>query len=57
MQGEASGLVVTAEGCVVSREQPVPCVDDLGVLRGDGLFESRLVVDGQSQLLDEHLTR
>ena len=31
--------------------------DDLGVLRGDGLFESLLVVGGQAQLLDAHLAR
>lgn len=31
--------------------------DDLGVLRGDGLFESLLVLDGQAQALDEHVAR
>lgn len=55
--GDGLGLLVTAGGRVVSREQPLLRADDLGVLRGDGLFESLLVVDGQPQLLDAHLAR
>jgi 4-amino-4-deoxychorismate lyase len=31
--------------------------DDLGVLRGDGVFETTLVVDGVPRDLDEHLAR
>jgi len=31
--------------------------DDLGLLRGDGIFEAFLVVDGRPDLLDAHLAR
>jgi len=31
--------------------------DDLGVLRGDGIFETLLVRDGAAWLLDDHLQR
>ena len=50
-------LLVNAEGHLVPRDQPCLRADDLGVLRGDGLFESLLVVDGRPQLLEEHLAR
>lgn len=50
-------LLVTAEGRLVPRDQPWLRADDLGVLRGDGLFESLLVADGEPQLFEEHLAR
>ncbi|MFF1553310.1 hypothetical protein ACFVX3_20015 [Rhodococcus erythropolis] len=31
--------------------------DDYGITRGDGLFESSSVVNGQMQALDAHLSR
>jgi 4-amino-4-deoxychorismate lyase len=42
---------------VVSAETPILRADDLGVLRGDGVFETMHVRDGQPFLLDEHLDR
>jgi 4-amino-4-deoxychorismate lyase len=36
---------------------PILCADDLGALRGDGVFETLHVRGGQPWLLDEHLTR
>lgn len=51
------GLVVDADGKVRDRDQPFLRADDLGVVRGDGVFESVLVVDGRVDLLDEHLDR
>jgi len=55
--GEVLGLLVNAEGDVIPRDSPVLRADDLGVLRGDGVFERLLVVDGRPDLLDEHLAR
>jgi 4-amino-4-deoxychorismate lyase len=54
---ECPGLLVDAEGSVVQRDRPVLRADDLGVLRGDGVFETLLVVAGRPDLLEEHLTR
>jgi 4-amino-4-deoxychorismate lyase len=51
------GLLVTADGRVAPRDEPLLLADDLGVLRGDGLFETLLVVDGEPQALDEHIAR
>ena len=42
---------------VVPAETPVLRADDLGVLRGDGVFETLHVRDGAPWLLDEHLAR
>ena len=42
---------------VVPAETPVLRADDLGVLRGDGVFETVHVRDGEPWLLDEHLVR
>jgi 4-amino-4-deoxychorismate lyase len=54
---EALRLLVTAAGEVASRDQATLFADDLGVLRGDGLFKSLLVVDGRAQALSEHVSR
>lgn len=51
------GLVVDADGKVHDRDQPFLRADDLGVVRGDGIFEGLLLVDGRADLLDEHLDR
>jgi 4-amino-4-deoxychorismate lyase len=37
--------------------EPLLRPDDLGVLRGEGVFETTLVVDGHPRDLDEHLVR
>lgn len=42
---------------LVDPETPVLRADDLGVLRGDGVFESLHVRAGKPWLLDEHLAR
>jgi 4-amino-4-deoxychorismate lyase len=42
---------------VVSADTPILRADDLGVLRGDGVFETLHVRGGQPWLLGEHLAR
>jgi 4-amino-4-deoxychorismate lyase len=42
---------------VVPADVPILRADDLGVLRGDGVFETMNVRDGRPWLLDEHLAR
>lgn len=42
---------------VVPADSPILRADDLGVLRGDGVFESMHVRNGRVWLLDEHLDR
>jgi 4-amino-4-deoxychorismate lyase len=42
---------------VVPADTPILRADDLGVVRGDGIFETMHVRDGQAWLLDEHLAR
>ncbi|MEF2976050.1 aminodeoxychorismate lyase [Subtercola sp. YIM 133946] len=41
----------------VAADQPVALATDLGITRGDGIFETITVVDGIPQALDAHLTR
>lgn len=52
----ASRMAVFGRG-VVSPEEPVLRGDDLGVLRGDGLFETMHLRGGRPWLLDAHLAR
>ncbi|GAB3995107.1 hypothetical protein GCM10029992_11440 [Glycomyces albus] len=42
---------------VVDSDEPILCADDLGVLRGDGVFETINVREGRAFLLDAHLDR
>lgn len=42
---------------LVDPDAPILTADDLGVLRGDGIFETLLVRGGQPWLPDEHLQR
>ena len=42
---------------LVPADTPILRADDLGALRGDGIFETMHVRDGQPWLLDKHLTR
>ncbi|WP_354637909.1 aminodeoxychorismate lyase [Kitasatospora camelliae] len=51
------GTLVRLDGTVLDRSRPALCADDLGVLRGDGVFEALLVTDGRPVLLREHLDR
>lgn len=50
-------VVVRLDGTVTDRSAPLLKADDLGVLRGDGVFESVLAVDGRPWNLEEHLSR
>ncbi len=45
------------DGTPVDPRRPFLRPDDLGVLRGEGVFETTLVVDGLPRDLDEHLVR
>ncbi|MFJ1706087.1 aminodeoxychorismate lyase [Kitasatospora sp. NPDC088346] len=53
----SAGTLVRLDGTVADRALPLLRADDLGVLRGDGVFEALLVVDGRPRHLDEHLAR
>jgi 4-amino-4-deoxychorismate lyase len=55
----ASGPPVVAllDGTLLAPETPLLRPDDLGVLRGEGVFETTLVVDGVPRDLSEHLAR
>jgi len=49
-------LAVLGTG-LVDAGRPIVRADDLGLLRGDGIFETLLVRQGAAWLLDEHLER
>lgn len=49
-------LAVLGRG-LVDPTEPVLRADDLGVLRGDGIFETVRIRDGRAVLLTEHLVR
>ena len=50
-------LIGLLDGRLVPADQPLLRPDDAGVVRGDGVFETTLVVGGVPRDLDEHLTR
>lgn len=50
-------IVATLDGAVSAADQPLIHSDDLGLLRGDGVFETTLAVDGHPRDLGEHLAR
>lgn len=52
-----SEIVVTLDGQVVDAARPVVRADDPMVVRGDGVFETVLVRDGRTCLLEAHLAR
>ena len=52
----AAGWRCWTEPCSIP-ETPLLRPDDLGVLRGEGVFETTLVVDGEPRDLDDHLVR
>ena len=49
-------VVLLGRGAVPA-DTPVLRGDDLGVIRGDGIFETMHVRDGRAWLLDQHLAR
>ncbi|MBM9466612.1 aminotransferase class IV [Nakamurella leprariae] len=50
-------LVALLDGTVLPGDAPLLRPDDSGVLRGDGVFETTLAVDGVARDVDEHLRR
>ncbi|WP_018686784.1 aminodeoxychorismate lyase [Actinokineospora enzanensis] len=50
-------VLALLDGTLVDPEAPHIRVDDLGLVRGDGVFETILVVDGTPRELDPHLDR
>lgn len=50
-------VLALLDGTLADPAAPVLRADDLGVLRGDGVFETVLVVDGAPLELDAHLAR
>jgi 4-amino-4-deoxychorismate lyase len=50
-------VLVTLDGVVRDADAPLLHADDLGVLRGDGVFETVLVRDGKARALELHLAR
>jgi 4-amino-4-deoxychorismate lyase len=58
MPGVSGQRVVAVLGRgVVPAEAPILLADDLGALRGDGIFETMHVRGGRAWLVDEHLSR
>lgn len=50
-------VLAMLDGTLADPETPLLRVDDLGATRGDGVFETILVVDGQPRELGPHLDR
>jgi len=50
-------VLVMLDGTVADPVTPLIRVDDLGITRGDGVFETILVVDGKPRELGPHLDR
>jgi len=58
MPGVSTKRVVAVLGRgLVPPDAPILRADDLGALRGDGIFETMHVRDGRAWLIDEHLAR
>jgi 4-amino-4-deoxychorismate lyase len=58
LPGVSDQRVVAVLGVgVVPADSPILRADDLGAIRGDGIFETMHVRDGRAWLLDEHLDR
>jgi 4-amino-4-deoxychorismate lyase len=51
------GVIVTLDGEVQQPETPLLFADDLAAVRGDGVFETLLVRDGDACLVEAHLGR
>ncbi|NKY84164.1 aminodeoxychorismate lyase [Nocardia veterana] len=50
-------VLVTLDGTVRDPDEPLLFADDIGALRGDGVFETVLVRDGKASALELHLAR
>lgn len=50
-------LLALLDGTLADPRQPIVLADDDGVVRGDGVFDALLAVDGVARDLDEHLGR
>ncbi|MGO1050664.1 aminodeoxychorismate lyase [Crossiella sp. CA198] len=50
-------VLALLDGTILDLEAPLLRADDLGMLRGDGVFETVLVVDGKPRELGPHLDR
>jgi 4-amino-4-deoxychorismate lyase len=50
-------VLALLDGTLADPETPLVRVDDLGLMRGDGVFETVLVVDGKPRELGPHLDR
>ncbi|MGH3451322.1 MAG: aminotransferase class IV, partial [Haloechinothrix sp.] len=50
-------VLVFLDGSIADPDVPHIRVDDLGLMRGDGVFETVLVVDGRARELTPHLER
>lgn len=50
-------LLALLDGTLLDGDATLLAADDLGVQRGDGVFETLLVVDGRPRKLDAHLAR
>jgi 4-amino-4-deoxychorismate lyase len=50
-------VLAMLDGTLADPEAPLIRVDDLGIIRGDGVFETILVVDGKPRELGPHLDR
>ncbi|MBP2339643.1 4-amino-4-deoxychorismate lyase [Saccharothrix coeruleofusca] len=50
-------LLALLDGTLADPDAPLVRVDDLGLLRGDGIFETILAVDGKPRELGPHLDR
>ncbi|MQA15416.1 MAG: aminodeoxychorismate lyase [Pseudonocardiaceae bacterium] len=50
-------VLALLDGTLADPEAPLLRADDLGVVRGDGLFETILVIDGVALELEPHLAR
>ena len=49
--------MVDGDGLLRDADSPLVFPDDLGVLHGDGVFETVLVRDGRARLVDAHVAR
>ncbi|SMC93219.1 aminodeoxychorismate lyase [Kibdelosporangium aridum] len=50
-------VLALLDGTIADPTQPLIRVDDLGLMRGDGIFETVLVVDGKPRELGPHFDR
>jgi len=50
-------VLALLDGTLADPDAPLVRVDDLGLMRGDGIFETVLVVNGKPRELDPHLDR